>query len=210
MNVYNCPEWRYAAHARRAELLTAATADVLTDLRLGRIDSLASSLDTRPLHARMFTALAPRGFEYYAGHYRGEDFPCLKLAGVRFGERRGALPAVVADRMASLADVIREGVDALDEREVALQDARPESVLLTTVILVSRLFVSFLEVHPYRDGNGHAARLIVWAIMMRYGYYPNRFTVEPRPGTDEYIDLIEDYRSGNTTRLETYILQCLA
>ncbi len=34
--------------------------------------------DGRPVRERYFSGVAPMECEYYAGHYRGENYPCLK------------------------------------------------------------------------------------------------------------------------------------
>jgi hypothetical protein len=57
------------------------------------------------------------------------------------------------------------------------------------------------------NGNGHAARFVLWTILGRYGYWPERWRVDPRPPDPPYTQLIFDYRSGNHEPLETYVLQ---
>lgn len=77
------------------------------------------------------------------------------------------------------------------------------------VALASRVFEALLRIHPYVNGNGHIARLIVWCILGRYGYWPLRWTIDPRPTFPEYTVAIKEYRSGNPDMLERMIMQCL-
>ncbi len=64
----------------------------------------------------------------------------------------------------------------------------------------------FLRVHPFANGNGHAGRLLVWAITGRYGYWPHRFTVEPRPADPRYITGL---RIGTQTGDVSVLARCV-
>ena len=107
--------------------------------------------------------------------------------------------------MGRLGDEIRAGIIALDANTAI--DQRQQ--LRYIVAFASRVFVAFLTTHPYANGNGHIARLIVWCIMGRYGYWPRRWTVEPRPPDPPYTDLITRCRSGLPDDLEQYLLRAL-
>lgn len=77
MSTIECPEWEYDQHPGRSTTLPATTERVLREVRLGALPIVSMAADTRPLHGKLFSLLVPSGFEYYAGHYRGEHFPCL-------------------------------------------------------------------------------------------------------------------------------------
>jgi Fic family protein len=70
-------------------------------------------------------------------------------------------------------------------------------------------FVYFLGIHPYMNGNGHAGRLLLWAILVKFGYIPRRWTVDMRPPDPQYSDGIKRHRNGNFDMLENSILACL-
>jgi Fic family protein len=110
----------------------------------------------------------------------------------------------VAFALAGINNAILAGLIALDSDTLFTAKEKLHYV----VALASRAFVEFLTVHPYANGNGHAARLIVWSILGRYGYWPDRWTVEPRPDPP-YLELIVLYRNGNALPLESHILQML-
>lgn len=206
-----CPSWEYSNHPQR-HLLRASTAQVLTDLAEGRLDTLRISADSRPIHLRLFAPLAPQGHSYYAGHYRGESFRCLRRyeVGVAGDPNVGYPAAEVIDAMDRLArDVIR-GATALDKaHQLPLAQVPHEQRLLYAVVFTCRVFVELLAVHPFANGNGHAARFVIWALLGRYGYWPRRWPIEPRPADPPYTDLITEYRRGNREKLEDYVLACI-
>jgi Fic family protein len=78
------------------------------------------------------------------------------------------------------------------------------------VVVACMVFELFLRIHPYANGNGHAARFCTWAILGAFGYWPERWPIEPRPPDPPYTQLLVDYRNGNRVPLERYLLSCIA
>ena len=74
----DCPAWDYEHQPNWQTVLPQRSIGVLTDLARGTLDTLATVLDTRPVHLCLFAGLTPDGHNYFAGHYRGEAFRCLK------------------------------------------------------------------------------------------------------------------------------------
>lgn len=163
----------------------------------------ATAIDTREAHKKLFSGVAPRGCEYYAGNYRGSDFRCLKhcTVGVRSDPRVGEKPHRVALRMHRISAAIKKTLTALDSE--APISTTEELHRLTTFICQS--FVDFLTIHPYANGNGHAARMILCAILLRYGFQPY-WKIDTHPA-EPYADLITEFRNGNTEPLQRYVLQ---
>jgi hypothetical protein len=207
MHPLDCPNWEYDGHPQRA-VVRLRIADILSDLASGRTDTLALATDARPQHLRIFSELVPLECNYYAGHYRGEAFHCLRsyLVGVQGDHRVGAPPGAVGFLMAELKSAVRSNVLALDDN-VFLSE---KDKLRYIVMLACRVFVHFLTIHPYVNGNGHIGRLVVWSIMGRYGYWPRRWPIDPRPANPPYLQLIVRYRNGEREPLEMYMLQMLA
>lgn len=182
-------------------------ADVLQHLVAGRVEPLSVALDSRDVHERVFRELTPPGYEYFAGHYRGEPYRCLKSYAVMIpaDPRVGAPPQAVGWLMRELRTEIEAAVRALDASVLLLLEQR----LRYVVALTCRVFEMFLRVHPYANGNGHAGRFIVWSLLGRFGHWPRSWPVEPRPADPPYTDLIEKYRNGDKLPLETFILATL-
>jgi Fic family protein len=85
----------------------------------------------------------------------------------------------------------------------------PGKRLFLTVRVVAAAFQTFLTTHPFLDGNGHAGRFICWAIFARYGYRPVRWTIDPRPGFPDYVNLIDRHRTGDVAPLEDRLMMCI-
>lgn len=208
-----CPAWEYDNPGAR-QTLALRVQQVLVELRVGTVDTASLAGDTRPVHERLFRGLTPPGFEYYAGHYRGERYVCLvqRDVGIRGDPRVGYPAAGVSRALGELAQTISAGLVVLDGMHgAAVGDrASARTRLLATVVLACRAFELFLRIHPYLNGNGHAARFLLWAILSRYGYWPGRFPIEPRPQDPPYSDLIIQYRNGKREPLEQFVLHSLA
>ncbi|MGD0010194.1 MAG: hypothetical protein ABSE93_16815 [Terriglobia bacterium] len=207
MNPLDCPEWEYDNHPRRRVIVPQRVSEVLTDLVTRKIDAWSVAVDTREVHRRVFRELTPAGYEYYAGHYRGEQFRCLRYypVGVRGDPRVGAPPGSVGFLIRELNAEIRSGLRALDANALLTREQK----LRYIVALTCRAFVFFLTVHPYANGNGHAGRFIVWSMLGRYGHWPRRWPIDPRPPDPPYTQLITRCRDGDALPLESYLLQTL-
>jgi hypothetical protein len=188
MQPSSCPEWEYNTHPQHGTIVPTRVADLLGDLVRGDLDTRAVVLDTRPAHCRVFREVTPAGYDYYAGHYRGEPFPCLRFlrVGIEGDQRVGAAPESVGFLLGELNTQISAGLAALDANAALTTKERLKYI----IPLACNALVAFLTVHPYANGNGHAARLMVWSILGRYGHWPYRWPVEPRPADPPYTSLI--------------------
>jgi len=212
MHPVDCPEWEYEDHRESASILKEETKSVLLDLRTGKIATKEFAANTRPIHYRLFRKLTPDECPYYAGHYRGEQFRCLKYlrVGIKDDPRVGAPPEQVQGRMAILKQLIDKTIPALDQgMQVPDRHLKRQDKILYVVIFACQVFEFFLRIHPYVNGNGHAARFCIWALLGRYKLWPTRWSIEPKPPDPPYTELIVQYRDGNKIPLEKYILHCL-
>jgi fido (protein-threonine AMPylation protein) len=208
-----CPDWHYEQTEGARDTLRDAAHALLLELRDGQLDVPAVAADTRPIHKRLFQALAPKGHAYYAGNYRGSQIPCLKRYRVWIPSDSmvGEPPATVSPRMDELRHIIDAEIAALDKSKAEHDSgARSRAALMVNVAQVcARLFEHFLRIHPYVDGNGHSARFIVTALFSRYGFWTSQWTVEPRPPLPGYAEVIALYRRGNRGPLERMLLELL-
>jgi len=168
--------------------------------------------DTRPVHEQFFRGLTPPNTPYYAGNYRGEGFFCLKdyRVQIRSDPRVGHPPNVVVREMAALAVDIEDALRQCDFVWTVPNSIFSQSEKLAKVVSVAvAIFVYFLEIHPYANGNGHAARFILIAALARHGIYISRWQIDPRPSDPPYSKAIRDYRSGIRGPLERFVLSCI-
>jgi fido (protein-threonine AMPylation protein) len=202
----DCPNWEYEDYPEKKKVLPTRVAEVLRGLVSRHLDTRRVALDTREAHEHCFRELTPLGCEYYAGHYRGENYRCLLwyIVGIRSDPRVGCPPQAVEFLMQELKSTIDSGFVALDSTtSLAARDR-----LHYLIVITSRIFELFLRIHPFANGNGHAGRFIVSSILGRYGHWPRKWSVEPRPGPP-YLDAITAYRNGDPRLLEHYLLSTL-
>jgi fido (protein-threonine AMPylation protein) len=203
----DCPAFEYEDHPSATGILSETNKELLEEIRSKQINARLVTPDTRPVHLRLFRDLCPPGFEYYAGHYRGELKRCLKdyRVMVRADPRVGSSPEKVSGQMAELAVAIRAGLASLDTFFNGPGVSRGEKVL-SAVAFACRVFVQFLTIHPYANGNGHVARFCLVAILARYGIFLTGWSVDPRP-EPPYGELITHYRDGHVELLEAVVLR---
>ena len=187
-------------------LLRLAYESLLTKLRSGAIVLFKAACDEREVHELLFWQLAPANCTYYAGHFRGEEYRCLKhyRVHIQSDTRVGEHPQNVKPRM----DDVMSRVGKAFRKIEAIQD--PAVKLFEAVQFACFLFDLILRIHPFADGNGHVARTAVWAVLGHQNIWLDRhkWPVEPRP-LEPYISLIEKFRGGDRRPLEEFILNAL-
>jgi hypothetical protein len=208
-----CPPWEYKDVPNHEAILQARTKQVIAAVFNADSQALVGLIkETRRVHGGYFSGLTPSGFEYYAGNYRGSDFPCLRVrfVGIAGDPRVGHAPGEVYRSMYEFASEVQDTFNEIDflyrVSSTVMSDAEK---LVRCAQLLAALFVYFLEIHPYVNGNGHMARLLVIAGFKRQGYYAARWPLHPRPQDPPYSRLIANYRSGNRQNLEDFLLSCL-
>lgn len=213
MHPVDCPAWEYNQFPDYDNKLQDRIAKAIVQLHKGVVDTSATAQDTRPLHGRIFDQLTPPNCPYYAGHYRGESYRCLEYYSVHVpGDPRvGAAPHLVITLMNGLANEIQSGIAALDDAHGLSNAQLPvEDKIFYAVDFACRVLEVFLRIHPYANGNGHIARFITWCILGRYGYWPIKWPVHPRPPDPPYTQLIFEHRNGNHAPLVQFVLSCIA
>lgn len=209
----DCPgEWEYKDHPDYNKALPVRTRQLLIAFRAGEIDGNEHLLDSRPSHYSLFQDVTPIGFDYFAGHYRGEDYPCLLEyeVGIASDPTVGEEPSKVSVEMDNFKRVIRDGVNALDSGTVVPNSVvSKEQKIVYIVAIACRVFVEFLRIHPYANGNGHIGRFLIFTILGRYGYWPKRWPLNDRPPDPPYSRLIAEYRRGKKTAFENFVLKCI-
>jgi hypothetical protein len=111
--------------------------------------------------------------------------------------------------MQLFGDWIDQTVVVLDHR-LTSSSLSPAERLKSVAAFAAMVLQQFLTIHPYVNGNGHAARFALWLILVSYGYWPQRFPIHPRPTPhDSYVLAIIAHRKGDPAPLERFILNCI-
>jgi len=209
MQPHDCPSWDYEDHPDHKTILPSLCTRLLLRLRAGVLDPLLLSCDTRAAHRFLFSELTPDDYDYFAGHYRGENFRCLKYYDVQVPSdpRVGVYAAGVARAIEYLMGVTGDGITAIDGA-YAVPDAHlsKQEKIVYLVVFSTRVLVEFLRVHPYANGNGHMGRFIIFSILAHYNIWPKKWPLDESPS---YHQLISDYRSGNPGPLEAFVLNAI-
>jgi Fic family protein len=85
----------------------------------------------------------------------------------------------------------------------------PAEKLYRIIQLGVAMFVYFLQIHPYANGNGHLARFFLIAYLARYNVFLASWPMHPRPQDPPYSELIRRYRRGDKSSLEKFVLSCI-
>lgn len=103
--------------------------------------------------------------------------------------------AVIDEKQVFIEYAAPQDVPALMERWIGLFNeaiSRPPSDG-ECHISYAKLHVSFVQIHPFSDGNGRMARLLANGPVIKAGYPPIVIPVEER---QTYISLLASYRAG--------------
>jgi fido (protein-threonine AMPylation protein) len=209
----HCPQWEYEQFPQYDQILKGRSQLILSWIRRTTPAlRMLRAKDTRPIHRQFFDGLTPSGFEHYAGHYRGEAFRCLEDYEVKIvGDPAVGHPAAnVPYSMERFSLDIDRFVAELDYLSTINEQvfSRSNKLLRTTELAVS-LFVYFLEIHPYANGNGHLARFLLISALAKYGIIVSRWPLHPRPPDPPYSTLISRYRQGDKLPLVRFVLSCI-
>lgn len=209
MHPHDCPEWEYKDHPHCDAVLPRRCNESLHRLRRHSKDSLHHAIqDTRAEHHEIFSGLAFNPYEYFAGHYRGEDYRCLRYydVGVGADPMVGVPCSYVFAEMDVFRQVISELIAALDAAQhIPNAVLSAEQKLINLVRAACRVLVEFLRIHPYANGNGHIGRWLVIAFLHRYGFWPKKWPLNSHPPYDQ---MLFEYRRGDKDNLEVFVLQC--
>ena len=206
-NYYDPNDWEYSGHPKK-NVLTIRCVRLGAAL-LKQPQTFRSQKNTLLAHKYIFRQFTPVGFPKYAGNYRGSDYDVLKNYKVKINSdpKVGVAPNLVRRQMALFDDQFENTVLRF-EKEFAVVATPEKKVLLTLslVEIIGTFLVRFLTIHPYANGNGHMARLLVMAMLGRFGILPKTWTIDDRP---PYSDAIFAHRRGNTKPLTKVLLECI-
>ncbi|TIX25561.1 MAG: hypothetical protein E5V37_26955 [Mesorhizobium sp.] len=210
-----CPKnWDYENHQNSGAIVARRSTTAVRIVRgMNAAQKAALAQDIRPFHELLFTGLTPPHFPYFAGKYRGERFRCLQdyEVGVQGDRAVGHTAATVPMEMESFAVEVGRLNKEMDFSFSANSKLfTPEMKVFRAVQLVAAAFVYFLEIHPFANGNGHSARMLIICLLGRHNIYPNaKWKLHPRPDDPAYTQAIAAYRKGDKSKLHVLLLSCI-
>ncbi len=189
------PAWNIKEHPLAPDHLARTSPEVLARLRSSSAQAQLEFLsNTRDVHRELFILLTPKGYEAYAGTYRGEEGSILehRRAAIHYKnieglkERYPALnPVEVIPYMATLEEFIRETF-----LEAGSFD---KETYFTRMV---RVFGMFSKIHPYLDGNGHISRMMMLLLAERKGIEVSpKWTIHPRSYGIEMAIAFDHYKT---------------
>lgn len=200
----SCTAWDYESHPENHRV-GIRCAKVLDGLRanISLFDRFGYS--TLHGHKYIFRGMTPKECRYLAGNYRGANFKCLINYNVQIGNdpKVGTRADQVQLQMALFEAAL---TNAMNIFNASKSTVRPDLLLSKFVKLLATCLVNFLTIHPYANGNGHMARLMVWVLLGRFGVWPESWPLDASPS---YAQAIYDHRRGNVATLENFILKCI-
>lgn len=172
-------------------VLKRRSEDLLDKLTSLEYDELLPWLvDTRPIHEELFDGVVPEYLRESVGVYRGKVNSVVekRYASATYNRKDGKLsrkcfapPFVVESKMSRLADYIEE----------TLSITCSEDLVIRRMACTAH---SFLNIHPYIDGNGHICRLLLSAIASHKNIDIKKdWTIHPRPYGKPFIMCLRVY-----------------
>jgi Fic family protein len=138
--------------------------------------STLTEQDVLDVHAYMLADIAPNS----AGRFRSDR---VLIKGTRFVPPGSHRFGELVPKMLELAN---------------LKGVHP-------VLQAAELHYNLVAIHPFTDGNGRTARLLMNYHLLRHGYPHTIIEVEKRA---EYLTALEEANAGRCERFATFVLQC--
>jgi fido (protein-threonine AMPylation protein) len=193
------PPWQ-EDDPRNPSLIQRNAAELINDLRATAAERiLPTSEELCRWHAQLYV-----GCEVpvagYVGHFRGDpavrelvDYEVGLGARLKDGnlEKMGVWARRVSDEMKAVLTGLHAVFAELDAQlSVGTAPATADQIL-QVISFAALAHGEFLRVHPFANGNGRIARLLVAFICLRYGL-PMFLHIKPRPESDDYIRASRD------------------
>jgi hypothetical protein len=150
-----------------------ATLDAQLAANLGHRDPFTLDLP-RAWHTAIHAGCAHIPRPDFVGHYRGEPIGGLRLVDNWFGAGRrfkGAPSGEVLARLGALGTDVQRKLETWDGRIKTAGDATPAR-LNPVIEGVTAFYATWLRIHPFADGNGRTARVLVNWVATRYWQPP--------------------------------------
>jgi len=193
------PSWQ-EDNSENLSLIQSNAAQLIMELRAGAADRMLPAHETLCYwHARLYAG-CDVPVTGYLGHFRGD--PTVKELldyevglGSRLKDGNLEKMGVWARRVSNEIDGVLAGLHAVfAELDARLPVGKPPNTadqILEVISFAALAHGEILRVHPFANGNGRIARLLVAFICLRYGV-PMFLHIKPRPESEDYIRASRD------------------
>jgi hypothetical protein len=193
------PSW-HEDDSRNLSRIQNNAAQLITELRASAADrTLPTRAELCRWHARLYAG-CDVPVASYVGHFRGD--PAVKELidydvglGVRLKdgnlEKMGVWARQVSDEMEAVLAGLRAVFVELDARLPVGKPPTAPDPILALISFTALAHGECLRVHPFANGNGRIARLLVAFICLRYGL-PMFLHIKPRPESEDYVRASRD------------------
>jgi fido (protein-threonine AMPylation protein) len=193
------PSW-HEDDPKNLSLIQANAAQLITDLRASAAERhLLTAADLSHWHAQLYAGCQVP-VAGYLGHFRG-DPAVTELINYEVGlgaplkdgtlEKMGVWARKVSEEMAAVLAGLNAVFADLDGRLPVGKPPSTADEILQVISFAALAHGELLRVHPFANGNGRIARLLVAFICLRYGV-PMFVHIKPRPESDEYLRASRD------------------
>lgn len=163
----DCPQWEQPEPFGNLPPVARGMEDVYSFIRKANAKKyLLNHGDIRSWHLKLFSAIVP--VHYYAGNYRSDDprHPCLNID-VQVGGRPGAPYRLVPEMMRQFSGKMSDNTVATDGFVARSRGdiERSKAAIQLAAVCAGRL----IQIHPFINGNGRVARLLMCFFLNRYG-----------------------------------------
>lgn len=193
------PSWQ-EDDPKNFPLIQGNAAQLITELRATAAERLLPTCEELcRWHVRLYAG-GEVPVAGYVGHFRG-DLAVPELIDYEVGlgprlkdgnlEKMGVWARLVSQEMGAVLAGLNAVFVELDARlPVGKPPTNPDEIL-AVISFTALAHGECLRVHPFANGNGRIARLLVVFICMRYGL-PMFLHIKPRPESDDYIRASRD------------------
>ena len=193
------PSWQ-DDDPRNLSVIQDNAAQLITELRATAAERIPPTREELcRWHARLYAGCQVP-VAGYIGHFRGDpavkeliDYEVGLGARLQNGnlEKMGVWARQVGEEMDGVLAGLHAVFTELDARLPVGKPATTPDDVLALISFTALAHGECLRVHPFANGNGRIARLLVAFICLRYGL-PMFLHIKPRPESEDYIHASRD------------------